>query len=153
MTTLPINEKVQDNGHDSASDAAAKAEAERLAEERAAAEKAAAEEAKRRRSPVYHVFEGCQMLHVADVLDALGDSPGGTAIATTLRGKAVPAWVPVKHKVNGATDRKAIESVIGTAEDPVDGFDEKRRLHKFVAVLTRHWEPRKRKRTVTEDWA
>ncbi len=144
MSTIDVNEKLPDNGHDSASEEAREAEADR-------SEAARTEAESRKRSPVYHVFEDCPMVHVADVLDALGNSSGDVAAA--LKGKAVRAWVPVRHAVLGATDRKAIEAVIGTAENPIDGFDEKRRLHKFVAVLTRHWEPRKRKRTVTEDWA
>ena len=89
-----------------------------------------------RRSPVYMVFELRKMKDDRD--------DNATAIA---------AWVIVGHKVKGATDRKAIEAVIGTAEKPVEGFDDKRRLGTFVAVLTRHWQPPKRKRVVPEDWA
>ncbi len=147
MTTLDVNEKLPDNGHDSASEQARDEELRRIE-----AESAAMADERRKRSPVYHVFEDCPMVHAAAAVEAL-KAAGLSSAENEVKRLTVRAWVPVQHKVNGATDRKAIESVIGTAENPVDGFDEKRRLHKFVAVLTRHWEPRKRKRTVTEDWA
>ena len=96
-----------------------------------------------KRSPVYNVFELRRLLAVDDPDDL---ETGGQT-------EYVEAWVGIAHKAPGSTDRKAIEGVIGTAESPVVGFDEERRLGTFVAVLTRHWEPRKRKRTVSEEWA
>ena len=96
-----------------------------------------------KRSPVYHVFELQRLLAVDDPDDL---ETGGQT-------EYVEAWVQIGGHVNANTDRKAIEEVIGTAEDPMPNFDEDRRLGTFVAVLTRHWEPRKRKRVVHEDWA
>ncbi len=86
------------------------------------------------RSPVYHVFEWQTLF-----IDVEGDDP-----------LPVGAWVKLAMDVPGATDRKAIESVIGTHEHPVEGFDADRRLLPHVAVLTRHWNVRERTRTVNE---
>ncbi len=124
MTTVKVDEQITDEGHGSASEAAREAEADH-------AEVARTEGESRKRSPVYHVFER----------DRTGDNG------------LVDMFQRIASDVNAPTDRKAIESVIGTAERPVPGFDEDRRLHEFVAVLTRQWEPLQRKRTVTEEWA
>lgn len=89
----------------------------------------------RKRSPRYHVFE----MRTLDPI-TLDDR-----IAHPLK-----AWVQIGENVSGATDRKAIEAVIGTNENPVEGFDADRRLLPHVAVLTRHWTPRTRKRVVSQ---
>ncbi len=94
------------------------------------------------RSPVYHVFE---LQRVVQPHPAAKTGDGDvTVMAWGL------AWVEIGWDVPGATDRKAIESVIGTHEHPVRGFDADRRLLPHVAVLTRHWNPRERTRTVNE---
>ncbi len=104
-------------------------------------------EAARKRSPTYHVFERQTLARVEAVVEE-GASTGHVRVKDE-----VSAWVLIASVVAGATDRKAIASVIGTAEDPRNDFDAKRRTGDFCAVLTRHWQPRKRKRVVTEDWA
>ncbi len=146
MSTVNVNETLPDNGHDSASEEARDVELRRIE-----AESAAMADERRKRSPKYHVFEECPMVHVAEVSRLFRE--GGVTNAPNLKPVTVLACVKIAPNVNGATDRKAIESVIGTADKPIEGFDDKRRLGLFVAVLTRHWTPRKRKRTVTEDWA
>ncbi len=131
MSTLPVNEKVQDNGHDSASDDA----------------KAAPEPPKPKRSPTYHVFEHQVLARVVTE----NEVEGGKETVRVV--EQVGAWVLIAKDVKGATDRKAIESVIGTAEEPCEGFDTKRRLGQFWAPLVVEFEPRKRKREVSEGWA
>jgi hypothetical protein len=145
MSTVPISEPIPDNGHDSASQAAKAAEA------------------KRTRQPVYNVFEYAEAFSPQDLHRCLSDLAAragledGSRLVQEIYEEAMRVvcggWFVLVSDVNGATDRKAIEAVIGTQEDPVEGFDAVRRLGVFCAVLTRHWEPRQRTRTVTEGWA
>ncbi len=132
MSTVNVNEQVQDNGHDSASEEA----------------KAAPEPPKAKRSPTYHVFELQTLLRVADATEA-----DGTVDRFTVESKGVKAWVQIAENVQAATDRLAIVSVIGTEEKPVEGFDAKRRMRPHWAPLIAEYEPRTRTRKVHEDWA
>ncbi len=101
-------------------------------------------EAARKRSPTYHVFERQTLARVEAVVEE-GASTGHVRVKDE-----VSAWVLIASVVAGATDRKAIASVIGTHENPVEGFDAERRLLPHVAVLTCHWRVRERTRTVNE---
>ncbi len=171
MTRLDLQEKIDDGGHDSASDLARS-----LAQ---TADTAAAEAAARdagepssddrpKRAPRYNVFErvtlytrgrthkirNCKAtegpdgvaVHEHDVDRA--DGARATSVTLLAAGDEVEAWALIAEDVSAANGRLAIEQTIGTHETPVDGFDDERRLHRFVAVHVGDWQPRQRKREV-----
>lgn len=90
--------------------------------------------ARARRDATYMVFE---KLTVTDERD----------------GKRVGAWTLIATRVKAPTDSHAILEVIGTHDEPVEGFDAKRRMLPHWAVLVRDYRPRERKAVTTEDWA
>jgi hypothetical protein len=61
---------------------------------------------------------------------------------------ALNGWFQIGDEVAGATDRKAITSIVGTPEEPAEGFDADRRLLPHAAVLVGQWHERRLKREV-----
>ena len=90
------------------------------------------------RAPRYRVFELQRVLYVDDPSDL---ETGGQT-------EYIEAWVCIGENVAGATDRKAITSIIGTPAEPAEGFDADRRLLPHAAVLMGQWHERRLKREV-----
>ena len=117
------------------------------------------EKPKTTRAPRYKVFELAEAFTPGDVLEMLAkltrrtDTFSMSDVEAVLR-DAMPVvlhgWFQIGDDVSGATDRKAITSIIGTPEEPAEGFDADRRLLPHAAVLVGQWHERQLTRTVNK---
>lgn len=120
------------------------------------------EKPKTTRAPRYKVFERAQAFTPRDLRECLkelaacpvagagavsSDENIDRIVANAMRA-VLHGWFQIGDDVAAATDRKAITSVIGTPDEPVEGFDADRRLLPHAAVLVGQWHERQLKREV-----
>ena len=118
------------------------------------------ERPKMTRAPRYKVFELSEAFTPNDVHDMLMDfakrcgvdeakaGPNADYVLDENMPVALNGWFQIGDEVAGATDRKAITSIVGTPEEPAEGFDADRRLLPHAAVLVGQWHERRLKREV-----